>query len=85
MTDKEKQEVYQKFNELAKIQADNMIEAMESLSVKMPEGTEEHKAEVLHHVIQMSTDALVANAKELSKKMNENIANLKPEDLNVGL
>ena len=61
-----------------------LIQTLESIEVKVPGISDEDKHKVLKQIMETSLGAIKNSTVDLGNKMQENIKNIKLEDLHVG-
>ena len=84
MTEQEKQEIITQCHQVADIQAKSLIQTLESIESTVPGISDEDKHKVLKQIMETSLGAIKTGAIDLGNKMQENIKNIKLEDLHVG-
>jgi hypothetical protein len=84
MTEHEKQEIITQCHQVADIQAKSLIQTLESIEGTVPDISDEDKHKVLKQIMETSLGAIKTGAIDLGNKMQENIKNIKLEDLHVG-
>lgn len=84
MTEQEKQEIITQCHQVANIQAKSLIQTLESIESAFPGISDEDKNKVLKQIMETSLGAIKNGATDLGNKMQENIKNIKLEDLHVG-